>query len=91
MLDHTQARIGSLLAMGGREMSVPASESKMERSHLISAMEDSRRLETFRKSAVVVIAKTWRRRPLCLHLRTSDKARSRFLDTSVEIRRRGRS
>lgn len=55
----------------------------------MSAMEDSRRLETLRKSAVVVMAKTWRRRPVCLHLRTRVMAFSRFLEMSAVMRRRG--
>jgi hypothetical protein len=34
--------MGSLLAMGGRERLVPPSESKIESSHFMSPMEDSR-------------------------------------------------
>jgi hypothetical protein len=41
MKDQTQARMGSLLAMGGRERLVPPSESKIESSHFMSPMEDS--------------------------------------------------
>lgn len=60
MLDQTHASTGSLLAMGGRERFTPALSSwtKTERSHLRSAMEDSRRFETFRTSAAVVMVKT---------------------------------
>jgi hypothetical protein len=46
MEDQTQARMGSLLAMGGRERLVPLSVSKIESSHFMSPMEDSRRPTT---------------------------------------------
>lgn len=55
------ARMGSLLAIGGRERVAPpplSEFSKMESSQVTSAMEDSRRPETLRKSAVAAIAKT---------------------------------
>lgn len=67
------------------------SESKIESSHFMSPMEDSRRLETFRKSAMVVMENTWRRNPLWRLLRAKFRARSRFFETSATIRRMGRS
>lgn len=67
------------------------SESKMERSHFMSPIDDSMRFETLRKSAALVMAKTWRRTPPCLHLRTRVRALSRFLTTSEATRRMGRS
>lgn len=60
MWGQTQAKIGSVVvAIGGRVSKSEESGSKIERTHLISAKEESIRVETFLKSAVVVIDKTW--------------------------------
>ncbi|KAH7867388.1 hypothetical protein Vadar_032801 [Vaccinium darrowii] len=61
MEDQSMARMGSLLAIGGRERVAPPPPSEfsnIDRSQVTSAMEDSRRAETLRKSAVAAMAKT---------------------------------
>ena len=53
-----------VVAGDGRERKIGPSESKMERNHFTSPIEDSRRFETFQKSAVVVVENTWQSTPL---------------------------
>lgn len=70
------------VAVGERERVALLSESKEERSKVMSAMEDARCLEIFPMVVVVAaaMANTWRRRtPLCLLMRTRVRAHTRFL------------
>jgi hypothetical protein len=53
-----------VVAGDGRERKIGPSGSKMENNHFTSPIEDLRRFETFRKSAVVVVENTWRSTPL---------------------------
>lgn len=94
MKDQTHARIGSLLAIGGSESTIPLladSGSNILSSHFMSPSEESRKFESFRKSVALVIVTTRRRMLWRLHLRTRVRARSRFLHTSAIMRRIGRS
>lgn len=95
MKDQTHERIGSLLAIGARESTIPLlppeSGSNMLSSHFMSPTEDSRKLKSLRKSVALVIVTTRRRMLWRLHLRTRVRARSRFLETSAKMRRIGRS
>lgn len=59
---------------------------------MISAKEESSKVETFLKSAAVVMERTWRTLVfLWRHLRERVRARSRALVRSRETRRMGRS